>query len=97
MLNLYLYYVLSTGTRLKNIPKDLVRTDENKVFAEADVKSLDKTPHNLEYNELPRKQLSLKMNSVKSYKAHEEKEAAWESENNTTHTFHIARKDDTKF
>ena len=58
-----LYYVLSTGIILKNRPKDLVRTDETKVFEEADIKSLDETPHNLEYNELPRKQLSLNMNS----------------------------------
>ena len=60
---LYLYYVLSSGTILKNIHKDLVRTDETEVFAEADIKSLDRTPHNLEDNEFPRKQLSLKMNS----------------------------------
>ena len=39
----------------------------------------------------------IKLLMLKCYKAHEEKEAAWEPENNTTHTFHIVRKDDTKF
>ena len=71
MLNMY--YVISTGTRLKNIPKDLARTDENKVSVEPNVKSLDKTPHNLEHNEFPREQLSLKMNSELKVTKHRRK------------------------
>lgn len=93
MLNLYLYYVLSTGTILKNIPKDLVRTDENKVFAEADVKSLDKTPHNLEYNEFPRKQLSLKMNSELKVTKHMRKKKL--HGNQKTHNSHISHPEKT--
>ena len=95
-----LYYVLSTGTILKNIPKDLVRTDETEVtevFAEADIKSLDKTPHNLEDNEFPRKQLSLKMNSELKVIKHTRKKKLQRTSKYTTHKFHIPRKDDTKF